>query len=569
MGDVPGAQHGRGLVEDNAMNKFDFDVFISHASEDKATFVTPLANALKKYGLKVWFDKFTLKVGDSLHRSIEKGLARSRYGVVVFSPKFLAKNWPMAELDGLFAREMDGHKVILPVWHKMNSARLKKVLPMQADKYAPRSSEGVEEVARKLVEVIRPELLELDVRKESAFEAGESFIAEARRKYPGYDFAVQSGPITGSNSLETEFSVAKGTRRIEIRVSDPSIMTSPPGGRLQFFGEGVKKAIEFQRTGKSQKWEPSEFALKDFNVPLMPSNVEGGTMSIGKLLPNISPRSIRVEVGSPTVAVFSIMELRPVRLGSHESELIISDNESPLKISIVSPIGTSGVYDSTREVDLTLSWEEISGKKVSECKKLIEAIDALRLSSQLRLIDIRLDQLIFETTVRLLDNDDPFGPNFRRATLLASQIEETFSVSLRMHEIISEEDTNSLFHFDCLLNGREYGKMANNTLRLIKAEGEVGAAQEYFVKGEWPATFTDAPSDYTGYFLLFSRRVATRDWVRVVEFIPADVSTALKVFSEAPIGSEFNVEITAKAPAHLCWRDDSVLKNIKVGKLAQ
>jgi hypothetical protein len=339
-------QNSRGDSEDIAMRNFDFDVFISHASEDKFVFVTPLANALKRYGLKVWFDKFTLKVGDSLHRSIEKGLARSRYGVVVLSPKFLAKNWPMAELDGLFEREMEGHKVILPVWHKISSSRIKKVLPMLADKYAPRSSEGVEAVAQKLIEVIRPDLLELDVRKKSAFEANESFIAEARKKYPGYDFTVQTGPATGSISPESKFAIAKGTHKIEIRVSDPSRMTNPPGGRVQFFGEGVKKAIEFQRTGKPQKWEPREFALKDWNLPLMPSNSEGSTMAVGKLsLPNIPPRLIRVEVGSPPAVVFPIMELRPVRLGTHESELIISDNESPLKISIVSPIGTHGVSD--------------------------------------------------------------------------------------------------------------------------------------------------------------------------------------------------------------------------------
>jgi hypothetical protein len=227
------------------MDGFDFDVFISHASEDKAAFVTPLANALKKYGLKVWFDKFTLKVGDSLHRSIEKGLARSRYGVVVFSPKFLSKNWPMAELDGLFAREMDGHKVILPVWHKITSARLKKILPMQADKYAPRSSEGVEEVARKLVEAIRPELLELDVRKESAFDASESFITEARKKHPGYDFTVMSGPVTGALSPETKFAISNSRHRIEIRVSDPTVIGNLPSGHIQFSGEGIKKAIEF------------------------------------------------------------------------------------------------------------------------------------------------------------------------------------------------------------------------------------------------------------------------------------------------------------------------------------
>ncbi len=552
------------------MNKFDFDVFISHASEDKATFVTPLANALKKHGLKVWFDKFSLKVGDSLHRSIEKGLARSRYGVVVFSPKFLAKNWPMAELDGLFEREMEGNKVILPVWHKVSSARMKKALPILAGKYALRSSDGIESVARSLVETIRPELLELTARQTSAFEASESFIDEARLKHPGYDFAVMSGPVTGPLSPETKFAISNSRRRIEIRVSDPTVIAGPPGGQIQFSGKGVKKAIEFQRTGKPQKWEPGEFALKDWNVPLMPSNVEGGTLELGGIsLRNARPRPIRVEFGSSPPIVFPIMELSPVRLGTHESEMTVSDCESPLNISIACPVGVGGVPDRRRKFGLTLSWMGAPGKKVSECKKLIEAIDALRAGDRLRLIDIRLDQLIIETNARLSGKADPFGSNFRGAVLLACQIEEAFSMSLRMPEIITKEDIGSLFHLDCLLNRSEYGKVANDKLRLVKADGEVGAAQEHFVKGEWPATLTDAPSNYPGYFPLFSQRVATRDWARVVEFSPAKVDVAVKAFSETRSGSEFDIEIEARGPAYLCWRDDSILKNIEIGKLTQ
>jgi hypothetical protein len=552
------------------MAGFDFDVFISHASEDKAAFVTPLAKALRKYGLKVWFDKFRLKVGDSLHDSIENGLARSRYGVVVLSPKFLAKKWPREELNGLFAREIAGHKVILPIWHKVSAARMRTVLPILADKFAPRSSEGVKEVARKLVEVIRPELLELEVRQASAFESSESFIDEARLKHPGYDFTVLSGPITGPLSPETKFAISNSRRRIEIRVSDPSIMMSPPGGRVQFFGEGVKKAIEFQRTGKSQKWEPGEFALKDWNLPLMPSNVEGGTMAIGEQkLPNIPPRFMRVEVGSPPAVVFPIMKIRPVRLGTHESEFVLSDNESPLKINIVFPFGSEAAPNRSQEVDLTLSWEDTSGKKLSECKRLIEAIDGLRHGKVLRFFDIRLNQRVFNSKARLSGKVDPFDPKLRRTIFLASKIEEAFSIALRMPESISEEDFASLFHFDCLLNGREYGWATNNRLNLVKADGEVGAAQEAFVKGDWPATLTDAPSNYPGYFLLFGQRIATRNWVRVMEFIPIETSVDVNAFSEAPIGSEFSIEITAKGPAFLRWRDDSILKNIEVGKLTQ
>jgi len=57
-----------------------WDVFICHASEDKDAFVRPLAVALRQLGVSVWYDEFSLEVGDSISRSIDKGLAESAYG---------------------------------------------------------------------------------------------------------------------------------------------------------------------------------------------------------------------------------------------------------------------------------------------------------------------------------------------------------------------------------------------------------------------------------------------------------------------------------------------------------
>lgn len=71
-----------------------WDAFISHASEDKPEFVRPLADALAKYGLAVWYDELSLSIGDSLSRSIDKGLENSNFGIVVLSPAFFSKNWP-------------------------------------------------------------------------------------------------------------------------------------------------------------------------------------------------------------------------------------------------------------------------------------------------------------------------------------------------------------------------------------------------------------------------------------------------------------------------------------------
>jgi hypothetical protein len=132
----------------------EWDVFISHASEDKEDFVRPLAESLSRSGLRVWYDEFTLKVGDSLRRSIDYGLDRSRYGIVVISPSFLKKDWPQRELDGLVAREVNGLKLILPVWHDIRADRVRSYSPTLADRVAVSSSEGIDEVTKQLMQAI-------------------------------------------------------------------------------------------------------------------------------------------------------------------------------------------------------------------------------------------------------------------------------------------------------------------------------------------------------------------------------------------------------------------------------
>ncbi len=71
-----------------------YDVFICHASEEKDDFVRPLAHRLKENQIEVWYDEFSLKVGDSLRRSIDLGLSKCRYGIVVLSKSFFRKEWP-------------------------------------------------------------------------------------------------------------------------------------------------------------------------------------------------------------------------------------------------------------------------------------------------------------------------------------------------------------------------------------------------------------------------------------------------------------------------------------------
>lgn len=133
-----------------------YDVFISHASDDKDEVVRPLAEGLVGEGLRVWYDEFELRIGDSLRRKIDSGLARSRFGVVVLSHSFLAKNWPQYELDGLVTREMTGEQVILPLWHRITKSEVMGRSPSLADKVARNTSDStIEEIAQKIADVIK------------------------------------------------------------------------------------------------------------------------------------------------------------------------------------------------------------------------------------------------------------------------------------------------------------------------------------------------------------------------------------------------------------------------------
>jgi hypothetical protein len=134
-----------------------WDVFLSHASEDKDDFARPLATALKAKGLRVWFDEFTLRIGDSLRRSIDKGLSGARFGIVLISPKFLEKEWPQKELDALMGRESHGIKIILPVWHNVDAEYVSKFSPLLADRLASSSSKGLDKVVADLIAAIKGE----------------------------------------------------------------------------------------------------------------------------------------------------------------------------------------------------------------------------------------------------------------------------------------------------------------------------------------------------------------------------------------------------------------------------
>lgn len=139
-----------------------WDVFISHAWEDKEAVARPLCERLSNLGLRIWYDEFTFTLGDSLRRSIDRGLAESRFGVVILSQDFFSKEWPQKELDGLTTRERNSCKVILPIWHNVDLADVARYSPTLADKLAISTAKGLDIVAQEILRVVTPNENPLD-----------------------------------------------------------------------------------------------------------------------------------------------------------------------------------------------------------------------------------------------------------------------------------------------------------------------------------------------------------------------------------------------------------------------
>lgn len=153
----------RGLLQEEeapmpGRGRREYDVFISHASEDKDAIVRPLANALVEENLRVWFDEFELRIGDSLRRKIDLGLANSRVGLVVLSPAFIGKGWTNYELDGIVTRAVTGEQILLPIWHNITKKEVMDYSPSLADKVArSTATHTLEEIAAEIAELMRGE----------------------------------------------------------------------------------------------------------------------------------------------------------------------------------------------------------------------------------------------------------------------------------------------------------------------------------------------------------------------------------------------------------------------------
>jgi hypothetical protein len=129
------------------MSDYLYDVFVSHASEDKSSFVDALVTQLECAGLRVWYDAGALAPGDRLNDNVRRGIERSRFGVVAVSEHFMRKEWTKLEVDILLQRP----ERVVPIWHGVAAETVRAFNPVLADSVALRSEDGVHAVALALL----------------------------------------------------------------------------------------------------------------------------------------------------------------------------------------------------------------------------------------------------------------------------------------------------------------------------------------------------------------------------------------------------------------------------------
>lgn len=132
------------------------DVFLCHAWDDRKDAAKELHDLLESKGVTVWFSEKDVLLGSSLLREIDKGLAKSRVGIVLVTPSFLKriKGEGIAdkELSALLARDL-----LVPIVHNTTFEDLREVSPLLGSRSGLSTiGESMVDVAAKLAELVTP-----------------------------------------------------------------------------------------------------------------------------------------------------------------------------------------------------------------------------------------------------------------------------------------------------------------------------------------------------------------------------------------------------------------------------
>jgi hypothetical protein len=528
---------------------YKWGTFICHVTADKEAFVTPLATELQKFGVNVWLDEFILKVGDSLRQKIDEGLSKSRYGVVVFSLAFFQKKWPQAELDGLFAREMGGkRKVILPIRHHISIEELVEKVPLLAGRFVLDSSDGVPAIARKLVEVIRPEALKLDQSHADAQKATSRLLEQLEEfgKNPTVAYRVSSGhgiapkkfDLDSLEKIEVKDALASiyhSGLRVDLFPKDRNAyLKNPVTFKLSFQEAGMKKFLKAMETGRTQEFTAGEFGNLQMSLELFPS-FDGPATAQKLVIKPIAGKTLPVKVtfgNGPRVVVYDLMTHSTVRAGTLEAHSTLAGKDVPFVVQLRMKRKPS--------LDMRMTIEpELKGKSIRFVHKFVQMKRALWESGQIEVFDLESGAVLFAGKLSI----PPASKAeiwFGRLVDDVAAITDFVGVDIKWPRDITEADIELLIMLKVMVEKKSYGTGARCTSVVTRTkqnaallETDMSNGSMYITRGEPLVFLGTAIGGYTIAYCL--------EQPKVVEF-----ERAKEEFDRAAVGDQIEVKYEAQ-----------------------
>jgi hypothetical protein len=383
-----------------ASEEFEWDAFLCHASEDKESLVEPLVAELQRYGLRIWFDKFTLRVGSSLRQSIDEGLARSRFGIIALSHAFFAKDWPQKELNALFSRQVNGRDAILPIWHELTKEDILRYSPLVSDLKAAKSGDGLAVVARALAEVIRPAAFQFETSRADARNAAARMREQFRQLHPNLDCRVTLGPQeldplkTIARPPEPGI-IASGTQegmRIEVFATDKEAYNrNPLSFSLAMTEDAWNKLQDAQRRGKPVELgaeEIVEFSSDFFQSFTPPCDIVSRRLIVGPSLDLVQRRfqfKLTLALGEERVE-FPYVEFEMVQPGREEVVIRSSAPAMPLQLTLTFDlVGLGGSFNAHYSY---------TGYEIRKIHKTQRALQLMMGGGTLEIVDLESDRVL-------------------------------------------------------------------------------------------------------------------------------------------------------------------------------
>jgi hypothetical protein len=441
-----------------------------------------------------------------------------------------------------------GEKVILPIWHRITLAQMLQFAPIQADKVAAKSSEGIPNVAKKLVAVIRPEALQIDTTRRDLEGTNRRLSEQFEEKYPGYGVRTVTG--TSMRDLPRESDViasqwANGVRT-DIVIKDPSAAKKQPLQMgISFVGTGITKLQEMLRTGRAQELFANEFRNVRTNVPLAERKGNEqetyASLRIAPKLPASRKVIVRVVFGrEPDQVIFPAMEFSGVRAGSREVEISGTREQFPFALHLTIPLEGR----DTGGVQFKLSFE---GKDFREIQRFYLGIQALRKCGLITATDLDTDRILFRGEVNL----EPEGEDvqsFQKFLDDVVSIEDLYKVSLAWPAEFVDDDFRGLEILKSLKNGTPSDSTITFTTVTTKSESPVDNQRiaDNLRAGTISVWMEPEEVSRFGMFGIQVFEGPIRVVVNRAEVINCDVAAA--AFDAASVGDALSVEVQSRGP---------------------